>query len=192
MPLSKEEFDASLRVLKSLDEAIEKGPWEASLLLKGIGKKLREARERFIRNLQLEEYANKEQIEKSNTEEQFILVYISLYQAEGANINKWQSVVNTLAGYNVTRPVYQTEQDVQTAIRTKEFKQNDAYVIVRILKDDIRPYFSEKPPVDRLGHPLLVLREGSIKLENVTEFVHQSGRYLFKNGILIKQQPKEE
>lgn len=189
MTLSKDKLEASLKVLKALDEAIKNGPWEYNLFFRGIGKKLRDARENLVKKLGLEEYAKEEEriaSEASLTEGQYTLVYVSLYQAEGANLQKWQSVVNTLAGYNVTRPVYQNEEDIKNAIRAKEFRQNDAYAIVKIRKDDIMPVFADKPPSDRHGHPLLVLREGAIKLENIQQFVHQSGQYTFRNGVLTK------
>lgn len=188
MALSKDELETSIKVLKALDEAIATGPWEYNLFFKGIGKKLMDARERFVRELGLEDLAKKEmQGAGDETDKEYVEVYVSLYQAEGANVAKWQTVVNSLAGYNLTRPVYKSEADIQEAIRSKEFKQNDAYVAVKIRKDDIMPPFTEKPPVDRYGHELLVLREGAVHQENISRFVHLSGEYDFRNNALIKR-----
>ncbi len=187
MALSKDELETSIKILKTLDEAIANGPWDYNLFFKGIGKKLMDARERFVRELGLEDLAKKESAEaEDESAKLFTEVYVSLYQAEGANISKWQTVINTLAGYNLTRPVYKSEIDIQEAIRFKEFKQNDAYVAVKIRKDDILK-LTEKPPVDRYGHELLVLREGAVQQENISRFVHLSGQYDFRNKTLIKK-----
>ncbi len=187
MALSKDELQASLKILKALDETIATGPWDYNLFFKGIGKQLLEARERFVRELGLEGHKNGDKGLADEAEAAFIEVYVSLYQAEGANISKWQTVVNTLAGYNLTRPVYKNETDVVEAIRSKEFKQNDAYVAVKILKADITQPFTESPPVDRYGHELLVLREGAVRQENISRFVHMSGEYEFRNNTLVKK-----
>jgi len=189
MPLSKDELAASIKILKALDEAIATGPWTYNLLFSGVGKKLREMRDRFVQELNLEEYAQEAVPQIDPTAEDYTEVYVSLYQAEGANISKWQNVVNSLVGYNVTRPVYKNEDDIQTAIKNKEFRQNDAYVAVKIRKDDILAPLTEKLPVDRYGNPLLVLREGAIKLENILRFSHQSGTYDYKGGVLTKKTP---
>lgn len=187
MALSKDELEASLKILKALDDAIATGPWEYNLFFKGIGKKFIETRERFVRELGLEEYQQEKKEEVDETEKTYMEVYVSLYQAEGANINKWQTVVSSLAGYNLTRPVYKAESDIQEAIRSKEFKQNDAYVAVKILKSDVLPPFTEKPPRDRYGHELLVLREGAVLQENILRFIHISGEYIVRNNTLVKK-----
>ena len=167
MALSKDELETSIKILKTLDEAIANGPWDYNLFFKGIGKKLMDARERFVRELGLEVIPVKKvpklrtRVPNCSPESMFP------DQAEGANISKWQTVINTLAGYNLTRPVYKSEIDIQEAIRFKEFKQNDAYVAVKIRKDDILK-LTEKPPVDRYGHELLVLREGAVQQENIS------------------------
>lgn len=189
MALSKEELETALEIIAAFDDAILKGPWEHNLFFKGIGKSLRELREKFIRDAGLEELfatENKEQIEEKSSED-YTEVYVSLYQAEGANLNKWQIVVNSLAGYNVNRPIYQNEDDIQKAIRNKTFRQNDAYVAVKVRKEDIMPPITDKPPTDRNGYPLLTLREGAIKTENITRFSHMNGDYDFRNGVLTKR-----
>lgn len=187
MALSKDELEASLKILQALDETIAKGPWEHNLFFKGVGKKLLEARERFVRELGLEDHTENKTEIVDESAKTFTEVYVSLYQAEGTNISKWQTVVNTLAGYNLTRPVYKKEEDIQKAIRSKEFKQNDAYVVVKVLTSDIMPPLTEKPPLDRHGHELLVLKEGAVHQENISRFVHSSGDYIFSNKVLIKK-----
>lgn len=189
MALSKEELDTALEIIKALDDAILQGPWEYNLLFKGVGKGLRDMRENFIREMGLEEHfaaEKKEHVAEAQASDS-MEIYVSLYQAEGSNLHKWQIVVNSLAGYNVNRPIYQNEDDIQKAIRNKSFRQNDAYVAVKIRKEDIMPLITDKPPTDRNGYPLLTLREGAIKTENITRFSHMNGEYDFRNGVLTKR-----
>lgn len=188
MPLTDEEIKSALDILNALDGAIDKGPWEHNLFFKGIGKKLRDARDKFKEELGIDELAADllaQNQSNHKTDTQSTEVYIALYQAEGSNIAKWTTVVNSLAGYNLTRPVYRNEADIQAAIRAKEQQQNDAYVAVRVRNIDIMQ-ITEKQPKDKLGHELLILREGAIHLESISRFVHKSGHYQFRNKLLSK------
>lgn len=193
MALSDDEVKKCLDILKALDEAIAQGPWENSLFFRGVGKKLCDARERFIADLELEEVIRAAATPESSTPTQPVLdpkfteAYIALYQAEGNNIVKWEGMLSSLAGLSVSRPAYQNEEDIMAMIRGKAYKINDAYVAVRVLKDYILKPTDDTPPVDRFGRALLTLREGAIRGENIVRFMHVSGQYKFVNGKLIKQ-----
>jgi len=186
MAFLDDEKKANLEILKSLDEALEKGPWESSLFLKGIGKKLKDIRDKFKEEMGLEE-ANASHLAQLTPEVQLIEVYISLYQSEGNNIRKWHSVVATLVGHSVSRPVYKNEQDIVNALKAKDYKINDAYVVVKVKPEHILLPTTDRPHVDREGRELLTLREGAIKLENIVRFVHISGEYKLIQNALVKQ-----
>lgn len=190
MALSKEETKKSLEILKALDEAIEKCQLDDSLYFRGIRKKLTDARERFIAELDLDAHLKKladaESPPQTSLEEsQFVEVYISLYQAEGANIRKWENILSSITALSVSRPAYKNEEDVAATIRAKAHKINDAYVAVKVHKDDLLKS-SDKLLADRAGKEVLALREGVIRPQNITRFVHVSGVYKFRNGSLIK------
>jgi intracellular multiplication protein IcmQ len=193
MALTDEEVQKSLDVLKALDQAIEGGPWDKSLLLKAIGKKLQDAREKFIEDLDLQEAIKQASAPQAGLNQQAILgedfveVYVSLYQAQGANIPKWAAILVSLTQLSITRPIYKNEEDMQASIRAKAFQANDAYVVVKIRKDDVLPAPGGKVPVDRFGRELMVLKENVIRPENITRFVHLTGEYRFVNGELIKK-----
>ncbi len=183
-----EETKANLEVLKALNKAIEAGPWEHSLFFQGIGKKLRDLRDRFQQELGLDELATAAKASSANADQgKYIQVYISLYQAEGANLQKWGMVVNSLAGHNLTRPVYKNEEDIQSMIRAKNYKVNDAYIAVRVRVEDLYQTPGDAPLVDRFGRELLMLKENVLRLENIAYFVHLSGHYLLNDGILVRQ-----
>jgi intracellular multiplication protein IcmQ len=184
-----DETKANLEILKALNEAIEDGPWEHNLFFRGIGKKLRDARDRFQRELGLDELLKEESVQASvaESDQQFTEVYISLYQSEGANIQKWASVIGSLVGHSISRPVYKNEEDIQAAIRAKDYKINDGYVAVRVPNALILKPYGDKLPLDRFGRELLILREDAVQLDKILYFVHISGRYILSKGTLIKQ-----
>lgn len=187
-----EETKANLEVLKALNEAIEKGPWENSLFFKGIGKKLRDVRDRFQNEMGLAEFMDEGGESKKKDQNLAIensklaTVYISLYQAEGSNLQKWGAVVNSLIAHTLSRPVYRNEADIQAMIRAKDYKMNDAYIAVKVKEEDIIKSTDEKPVVDRLGHELLLLREGALRLQNIIAFTHLSVKYHFSGGTLTR------
>ncbi len=189
MVSADDETKANVEILKALNEAIEKGPWEHNLFFRGIGKKLRDARDRFQRELGLDELLRAEEMQVGGMDanQDFAEVYVSLYQSEGANMQKWASVIGTLAGNSISRPVYKNEDDIQAAIRAKDYKINDGYVAVKVRTAHILKPYGDKPPLDRFGRELLVLREDAVQLEYILYFVHLSGRYIYSRGILIKQ-----
>ena len=184
-----EEIQTNLEILKALNDAIEKGPWKHSPFFRGIGKKLENLRNRFIQESGLEgvdlEQLHLKTIE-SNQPDDYLNIYILLYQSEGINIRKWFNVVISLVEHSTSRPVYKNEEDVKAAIRAKENKQNDAYIEVKVRKQDIYPTSNEKPRIDRDGRELLLLHDGAIHLKNVTRFVHISGDYTLGEHSLIK------
>lgn len=184
-----DETKANLEILKALNEAIEKGPWEHNLFFRGIGKKLKDARDRFQRELGLDELLKSQERSAEDVavaDLNFTEVYISLYQSEGANMQKWASVVGSLVGHSISRPVYKNEDDIQSAIRAKEYKLNDGYVAARVRNNLILKPYGDKQPLDRFGRELLILREDAVQLENILYFVHVSGRYMFDKGTLTK------
>lgn len=191
MALTDAEVEKCLEVLKALSDAVEKGPWDKSLLLQGIGKKLREALEGFVTDLGLGDFsiesASAEMGSSSLQHAESTEVYVSLYQAQGANIQRWVTILTAITQLSVTRPTYKNETDVKASIRAKDFQVNDAYVAVKIRKDDILQPIEGKIPVDRFGRELLVLKENVIRPENISRFVHVSGEYRLIKGMLVKQ-----
>lgn len=190
MALSDEEVQKSLEVLKALDKAIGEGPWDKSLLLKAIGKKLQDAREHFIQDLDLQAIIDQVAVSQDTAPQalhvDFTEVYVSLYQAQGTTIPKWAAILTSLTQLSITRPIYKNEEDIRASIRAKAFQANDAYVVVKIRKSDVLPAPEGKTPVDRFGRELMVLKENVIRPENITRFVHLTGEYHFINGALIK------
>ncbi|KGP62555.1 phosphoesterase [Legionella norrlandica] len=185
--LSDEQKEA---ILKALNDAIEKGPWDKSNFLRAIGKKLVSIRDRFLRRigassqakLRAESHLANRIALRSGQQE----IYISLYSSDGSNLQSWEKILYSLPRQIISRPIYADEEDVKAILKTKENKQNEAYAAVYINQTDILPLSPDKAPVDKLGKTLLSLKDKSISLDNISRFVHISGVYRYVNGRLTK------
>lgn len=185
--LSDEQNEA---ILKALNDAIEKGPWDKSNFLKVVGKNLIEIRDVFLN--QLGASSNAQLKAESHLANRIALrsgqqeIYISLYSADGSNIQSWEKIVSNLPRQMISRPIYADEADVKEFLKTKENKQNEAYVAIYINQADILPLSPDKAPVDKLGKMLLSLKDKTLNLENISRFVHISGVYKYDRGRLSK------
>lgn len=185
--LTKQQVDA---LLSALDAALEQGPWAASGFLQVIGKSLQEIRDGFANRM--DGSTQKKLDDASLLANQMALrsgqkkIYIALYSFEGSNIKSWERILTNLPRQMISRPIYTEEHDAIAIVKTKETKINEAYVSIYINESDILQMPSDKLPVDKLGKQLLTLKDRSLKLDNIDCFVHQSGRYSFEQGRLIK------
>ncbi len=177
-------------ILSSLDKVIEGNDWTQSNFLSVIGKKLREVREEFLDSVSgsTEEktklsahLANRLALRSGQQE-----LYILLYSSDGANIQSWERIVANLPRQMISRPIYADENDVKSIIKTKEHKVNESYVSIYVNQTDILSLPADKAPVDKLGKPLLTIKDKSINLENLNYFVHSTGTYRYARGRLVK------
>lgn len=177
-------------ILKALNDAIGKGPWEQSTFLKVVGKNLIEIRDDFLKQLgsnsqaQLKtesHLANRSALRSDQQE-----VFVSLYSSDGINIQSWERIVANLPRQMISRPVYAEEEDVKAILKIKENKQNEAYVAIYVNQSDILPLVQDKASIDKLGKVLLSLKDKSLNLNNISRFVHVSGVYQYAKGRLTK------
>lgn len=186
------ELKAKRELIQILDDVLAEGVWTGSLFLEASGKKIKALRDRLVQDFNLEQGNNNviEQTSATNTQtKDNVLVYIALYQATGLNIKKWESMLNAIGNFSAGRPIYRNEEDVQAFIRAKESAQNDGYAAIYINQKDILAMPSNKQLLDRSGKELVMVKDGAIKSENIIYFVHSTGQYTLKSGILIKDNP---
>lgn len=181
-------------LIKTLNEAIENGPWEDSNFLRVVGKNLREIRDNFIRQVGL----NPEEKARSalnalqrNLHNDQQLVFVSLYSSEGQNLQSWERIIANLQRQIISRPIYAEEADIENLIKSKEKKINEAYVAIFINQGDLLILPPDKTPQDKLGRPLITLKDKAINLDNITRFVHLSGVYTYLKGRLVKNPATE-
>lgn len=181
-------------ILKALDDAIKNGPWDKSNFLRAIGKSLSEIRDNFATKagarskaqIRAETYlANRLALRGSQQE-----IFVSLYSTDGTNIQSWEKIIANLPGQMISRPIYANEEHVKSLLKTKEHKQNEAYVAIYVNKADILSLPPDKTLVDKLGNTLLSLKDKSVDVENISRFVHISGIYQIVSGHLIKERER--
>ena len=177
-------------ILKALNEAIDAGPWDKSNFLKAIGKNLVEIRDGFLTEmgaksqaqLRAESKLASHMARRSSLQE----IFVSLYSSDGSNIQSWERIVANLPRQMISRPIYADEVDLIEIIKTKDNKQNEAYVAIFIDKSDILSLSSDKVATDKLGKALLNLKDKTLNLENISRFVHTTGVYRFEKGKLVR------
>lgn len=178
------------QTLEILDKAIAAGSWDESSFIVMMGKKLKAIRDDLAAQIvkaEENELTSPEYLaHRAHLNASLQLVYISLYSSEGITLNSWERIIANLQRQIVSRPIYANEEDVQNIIRTKEKKINEAYVALFVDKTDILELHSDKVSMDKLGKPMMVLKDNSINLENMEYFVHLSGKYRYSRGRLIK------
>ena len=116
-----------------------------------------------------------------------VKVYISLYQAEGHDMKKWELQLRSIESYTTGRPVYKNEDDVRKTIRQKVVQTSEAYAIAVVAKSKILANEFTAKKLDRSGHELLVIEALAIKPKDVIEFVHLNKRYHFYKQMLLEK-----
>ncbi len=184
---------AFLKLVSTLESALKEGPWDKGLLLQAMGKKLRDFHKELTASGKHWLDEEQEKMEHSaQTPKKVIapregmeLVYISLYCSNGAQLERWESILHTLAASIISRPIYAKETDIKENIAQKKTPANEGYCAVWIDKSEITKPFTGESPRDKLGHELLVLKRGSIDLNHIQYFVHQDKRYTYEAGRLV-------
>lgn len=172
------------KIIAAFDKALEAGDWESTLFFKALGKRLRELREFVVKELSESPVAI-ESTKDILAKEGYIPVYISIYQADGGNLEKWRNTIRVVAEHIISRPVYREEEHVRALIRSKAEQRREGYVIALVKENDILPPYAGKPQLDRFNHEMINLKEGSVKLANIIEFVHEDKRHLLREGEFI-------
>lgn len=175
------------KLISILDKLLSACDWESTLFLRTASKRFRALRDE-AQQLLIETTGTALQAQSKLTEFEkagHIKVFVSIYQAEGSNLQKWHSTLKALTTYSIGRPVYREEEHIKTAIRAKTDAQREAYVSVFVKEDEIINLPTSHAATDKLGHELIGLKMGAVKAENIIEFVHCQKRYHFSDTSLI-------
>jgi len=177
-------------ILKALNDAIEQGPWDESNFLRAIGKNLREIRDGFSNQLNAKDINQSKMItqlaQRTALRSSLQEIFIALYSSDGTKLQSWERILINLPKQMISRPIYAEEADVKAILRTKENKNNEAYVSMYINQNDILQLPPDKIPMDKLGKPLLTLKDKSLTLDNIHQFVSVTGTYQYIHGRLVK------
>lgn len=171
------------RLLELANDILQAGDWESSLLLHNVAESIRAERDLLQEQHEmLIEEAAPASARKQSIADDERLLYLSLYQVDGYSLSKWAQLLRGLERYNLSRPVYKLEEQVQKAIRSRGYPITEGYAVVAVKKANIRA--QESAQSDRWGQELLSLAENSIQTANIIEFVHVRKKYQFIDGAL--------
>lgn len=182
--LDKQESVAVIKqLIASMEQVLQVSDSEGSLFLRNTIRPVRSLYEKMLllqANL-LDE--NKKKITAPAIPEGMIPVFISLFQTEGLNLDKWTMLVRYLSRYIQGRPIYREEEHVLKLIRRKIENNSDAYVVVAIKPEMI----VDSSRIDRNGCELLTLLDQAVQTQYIIEFVHQHKRYCLVENKLVLQ-----
>lgn len=186
--LSKDDKAGLLNaVISTVNHVVSAGDWDSSLFLRNTIKPLlaiKAEAETELDHLHIK--VSDKPIKIHAASENEVEVYISLFQSDGYNINKWAMQLRSLDRYVIGRPVYQNEADIEKRIRLRNAAANEAYVAVIVKKMDVQSDPFSAPLKDQFDHPLLLLKETALKHGQIIAFVHQGIRYHFLDGQLVR------
>lgn len=122
-----------------------------------------------------QEQVNSKQLPESNT----VTVYVYLYNDHGQKLRHWEAMLlpETLSQFSVNRPIYERLEPVERLLRTREYPENHACLAVKIKQEDLVERHSKNIGVDALGQSLIRVKQGSLLVENITEFRHNGKIY---------------
>lgn len=172
------------KVIQICKRLLAAGAWHESNFLRTVIKPVEdtlESMQTIRENLQLGETAA--EVDCAVDDRGMVEVFISIYQADGRDLKKWELLVKSLPDYLLGRPVYGCEEAVKAFIRSKSDRSTEAYVRALVPKSAIiSSVLAVKK--DRLGHVLLNLSPHALKKDHISLFYHLNHCYPFKNNSL--------
>lgn len=188
MGTDNKDIEINRKMIAMLDKLLAAGKWDESLFLRNISKKFRELRQE-AEQLLIERTGFGTIATHVVPKEKpgHVKVFISLYQTEGNNLQKWHRTLRLLTDHSVSRPVYQNEEEVKAMIRAKADVLREGYVSLFVKEQDIMQLPPNKVATDKLGHELMTLKAHAVKPENILEFIHNQKRYhVEEQGLVLK------
>lgn len=175
--------------LKSvLGDLLRSGDWESSIFLKNYTDKIRTLESRVDSLIGADKQVSESEQSVAghvvkDPEENYVRVFILLYQVDGANLQGWYRAIKNLEEHDVTRPVYTVEDNAKEVIRSKVSNiDRNGYVVVDVKKSEVY----ESDTSDVFNHKVFSLKENAIDLKNVVEFIHANKkRYLLSGDGLV-------
>ncbi|EKE01730.1 MAG: IcmQ [uncultured bacterium] len=185
------------RTKKVIDGVLAEGDWEHSVFLKVEAAKLRLLCDELGKLVRYKgqglgsEFVVNKTSDRRAVSPGWSQVFILLYQANDTDLYSWYRTIKTLTEHSVSRPAYKDESHAQEFIRSKTAGvEHNGYAVVNVKDEDF--YDAEAAPVDAYGHQLFVLKENSVKLENIVEFVHANKKHYAIHDnelILLDEEP---
>ncbi len=181
-------FLGHTNIISEFDKAIDSNIWDKNSLLKKHKKKLQLLKDKFVSEIDIDNYMKKEKNlsnKKPKNRTGQLKIFISLYNPEDDNLEKWFLVIQGVINSVITRPVYRVEDDIKSVINSGDESAHEGYIVVYVNNSDLINAQDTNVPHDDLGNELSVLRDNCIKKDNIIAFVHNAQSYALKEKKLI-------
>jgi len=129
--------------------------------------------------------------EKNNEKnEEEIIVYVYLFNAQGITLRSWQSMLtpNLLYEYNINRPIYVEKAHVEALLRSKSNKVQHAYFSIAIHRNNVLHSAEQGLLKDSLGNPVVKIKEKTLHFNKFHSLFHNDQEYVLnEEKELIKK-----
>ncbi len=172
-------------IVATVERMLAAGDWQTSQFMRNLAEPLRELMTKAqdtAAQLQRARQAQAHPVTALQPDE--CHVYISLYQAEGHDLKKWEAQLRSIDAYLVGRPIYKHEEEIRSMIRQKLVGVSEAYAVAVVPKRAIMDNSFTAKKTDRLGFELLTVEPTALGPDNVIAFVHLNKRYYFSRQRL--------
>lgn len=118
-------------------------------------------------------------------------VYVYLFNILGRKLSSWYHLLSqqSLMEHSVNRPIYGRRSHVEELLRSKNSLEQHAFIAISVDPSDITMDMTDSVLKDNLGNPLMRVRQGALRLENVKYFHHMDRDFeLTKEGTLAPKQ----
>lgn len=150
-------------------------------LIQGINQHLKEV-------IKQREIEAPDEDDKDDNENEGRDVYVYLFNILGRKLSSWYHLFSqqALMEHSVNRPIYGRREHIDELLRSKDSLEQHAYIVVSVDPEDITMDMTDSVLKDNLGNPLMRVRQGSLRVENVKYFHHMERDYkLTDEGTLV-------
>lgn len=173
-------------IIQAADQVLSADNWDDSLFLRSTLKPLKKIREQALELQKILGQSDNAMVPgKIDVNESSVQLYVSLYQANGHDLNQWAAQLASLSSYMVGRPIYQNESEAIQNIRSKISQLSESYVVVIVPKQKMIQDHQAKTRKDRLGNALISLLPDAMTQHKIIEFVHNEKHYHFNGKDLM-------
>jgi len=165
--------------------------WQQSNYLKIIHARLQKLSDELaesahitMKNNKINQADKNQDLERALKEQKMQLVYIHIYTSEGKSHEAWERVISLLHRQFVSRSIYSKESYAQSAAQAAPIFLNAGYVAVWVEKSLIFPVEAGHEPKDKLGNPVILLKDKAILQKNIEFLWNNYTHYTWKNQKL--------
>lgn len=183
-------IDKAAEARGSLDKLLKNEAWGKSFMLKKQKNKLAELLVSFDEALEnIRGGVSVPKIDAHQYDELACdesLIYITLYQASGKDLMRWQVAMHAIESCSFGRPIYEDESAARQIIKANGEGDSDGYVEVNVPSSSIIRSTPGRKMVDKLGQAVVNIRPGVLVSERIRAFVHHNDvKYIYKAGKLL-------